>query len=611
MRYSNRYERQMQGMIRQLVVWTTGTFLLVSPAWAFGMEAIEIGSTGQVLPNQASGGLSTFTSGEGRLEERLAGLLADVDCLLARLHALPPELPRRTPESIPAGGELAGLIERALAGNPGLGVYRGELAVEAARTRQAGAAPDPVITFKLSGFPVSQLEPDTVPMTQYVFGWSQQFEGYGKRRLRQRIAGLEEDLTELELTKEELATVEALTQVYFTMAATRARLEILDDNAALTGLMIELAESKYALGNTPQGRIMEAQTRLTRIEEQRINLNRMLDAQFEMLLGILGRPADLTLDDLTLQLDYPLTSAADWDAEELFAAAVERDPALQHLEVLAQQQQWRVELAGRDQHPDYTLSASYGIREGDRDLISAGIAFPLQTHRRERQDAAVQEAYAGLNVTASKAETRRNMLATRLGSLRVEQDRIHELAGLYRDGLVPQARLTLDSMIAGYAANQIDLAELLTAQQNLLAYETELEQLYIDYIAVLHELQIASAGAFDPAPYLAVPGAAGISGHTGVDDALDESIAAAELERTTQVLDTTPGVTVDSRTQAPAIAQSFLAGLNLPRTTVDAPADEAEAGEAEPVTQAETAESETNDDFYQPFKAREDGQDDE
>ncbi|MBN2080627.1 TolC family protein [bacterium] len=579
-----------------LVLW----LWLAGPATAEDAIILEVADTGLYLPNTAYDQDRHYLGGGGELLNRSARLLNDADSLLQALHALPPELSGSVVVEQPTADELAGLIALALQHNPELAPFRSRLAGQAARTRQAGAKQDPMLAFNLANFPLPQLDAGDVPMTQYVLGWSQKYESYGKRDLRRRISSLGEDLIQLELAQHELDIVKKVTSVYYDLASTKARLNVLDDNEQLLVLLKEFAESKYALGTAPQAQVLQAQLELTKLTERRIALSSLYDRQMETLAGLLGHAEEFAPENLRLSIDYPVPREMNMAVEDLVPVALGELPDYQRLDVLENQQLNQIELARRAYRPDYTVSASYGLRYGKRDFISVGISIPLFTHKAERQDAQLQEAYATLDQTVSNRLMLENSLATEINLALVDLTRVVELSRLYREGLVPQARLALDSAIAGYAADQVDLAMLLKAQTELLNYELELEELSVSYLAALSGLQVLTAGEFDPLPYLR--DGAPADGVAPLDlvaaaDAFSANLAPLETA------DATSPPTVPPIQEPPPIAgvepaintqPGFISELELPQ------ASEPVARADDPVEPVEAATTST--DFYAPYQ---------
>ena len=537
--------------------------LAASPyALASDYTAVEVGTSGETLRNSALPQDKHYISAETSLNGRIATLMADVDCLLQKLHALPAQRAQAPEIQQPVNAELKSLLELALANNPDLKPYQSKLAVLAARTRQSDALEDPMLSFMVMDVQFPMLPPDQRTMTSAEIEISQMYESYGKRKLKRSIARIDEQALELELAARELALARELAALYFDMAKTSAQLRVLEDNVKLMDLLLELAEAKYSVNDemTPQAMVIDAQLMRSMLEERRISLQKLLDSQTVRLEGLLGRPAGFDPSTLMLRLDYPLPSAPEWDSALLLAETLDRLPDYQRMNLMREQDQLMITMAQREYKPDYTLSLRYNIDPGLRGMIGAGVMFPLFWHKEQRQDAKLQEAYATAVNTGDQQAAMENMLATMLQQMQVDLSQMTEMIQLYRTGLVPQARLGLDSSISSYAANMLQLSQLISAQQQLLEIELTLEESYIGYLAMLTDLQIVTAGAFDPQPYLA-PSLTTQSSVAAQSLDLVESLPRAELELAAVAADATDAETTD------AVVGPFIEELGLPATS--------------------------------------------
>lgn len=600
-------------MFLQLSKLVLTTALLASPVVAFAQShsTVPIGKTGEVLHNNANRQQKHYIEQDSALLTRIWTLMADMDLLLCRLHALPPELSNSVVVLSPVHDELIGLINVALENNPGLDPYRTEMAILAAKTKQAGAENDPMLSFKMMNLPSPQFTPDDTPMTQFSLGVSQKFFSYGKRKLKRRIAGMEEELKEYSLAQRELDLVGEITDLYFSLCATQAKLQVLEANIELLTLLIEFGESKYALGMVPQAQVLNAQVSLTGLEERRIKLASLWDKQQVVLLGYLGNPAGFSLEGYSFSASYPLPTSVEFDVSILLQDSLDYRPDYNRLSAMERQHELMVELAHRGFRPDYTISASYGVRWGKRDFVSAGVMIPLFTNKQEKQDAKLQEQYAMLALVADRKLVVENMLLTRLSAIQVEIDQLAATSELYRTALIPQSRLALDSSIASFAANRLDFSDLIKSQQSLLNHELELEQQYISYLNALAELQVVSAGAFDPMPYL-VP-----------DLGFSSEVADAGLLNVPAVPRIVNPLVV------PLPTGSFINSLDLPETSLEEatfrvvqPDDGSRAIETTPVKDVDSAaddeesagddpvdDDSKKDNFYKPFNPRKEGGD--
>lgn len=490
---------------RRLVLLSGLVMLLLFPmehAVSSEYTSVEIGSTRQYLRNQANSQDKLYLPDDEALNARIGTVIGNMDELLEALHALPPELGQEEIEAVVNHDELLQLVGIALDNNPELSPFRTKLAIQAARTRQAAAMRDPMLSFSLMNFPAPQFPIDDSPMTSVQIGLSQSFESYGKRKLRRSISNLEEELTQYSLAQRELDLVGQVSDAYFGMMETASRLRILEENISLMQVLIELAGVKAGLGQTSQARLIDSQLQLSRLTERRLLLQSMLDKQRNNLAGLLGNDPRLDELELALTAEYPSAVMPRFDNAELYGLSLERRPDYLKLDLMEYQQDLVVELASRGYRPDYTISTSVGLKWGKRNMVSAGISFPLNTNKEERQDAAVQEARAQRALVDDNKAVLTNSLATQITGIELELAEDSEIISLYRDVLVPQARLSLESELRSYAAEGVELDELIRSQLELLNLQQELELRNISYLSNLSRLQVLTAGAFEPAPYL-------------------------------------------------------------------------------------------------------------
>jgi hypothetical protein len=389
-----------QAMQVRIAAVLLGLCMPAATAVAGEYTSVEIGHTGEHLRNSAvhQDKLYEGDAAQEALLGRIGCLMADVDRLLYRLHALPPEISVDPPVMQPVDTELALLYKIGLRENPALAVPRAELAVLAAQTRQEGAPEDPMLSVELMDLaaPMPLLfDPQMIGME---VGVSQLLNTYGKRGLRRSIAQREEGLKELELAQMELDLLMEITNAYYDLMGTQAGIRALDANIELMGILLELAGRKYALGLTPQSMLLNAQVQLTLMEKERIEMRTMAEQQGAALDGLLGHPTGFDWHDLSFDAAYPVPPRIEWNTPQLLQTTFARRPDYQALEQQKDQQQLRVELAHREYHPDVTVMGGYETSRMSQDTLRVGIEFPLLLNKEERQDAAVQEQYAGIAV---------------------------------------------------------------------------------------------------------------------------------------------------------------------------------------------------------------------
>ena len=141
-----------------------------------------------------------------------------------------------------------------------------------------------------------------------------------------------------------------------------------------------------------------------------------------------------------------------------------------------------VDLARLDSKPDFTVSGGYTFA-GEMPAMyefRVGMTVPLQ---RKRRAAAVAEQQ-GLAAAARHAYD-----GTRLSlQARIQQDfematTASRLAVLYRDTVLPQARLALESSLASYQTGAVDFLSVLMNFSMVLEYE----KTWFEQLAELHQ----------------------------------------------------------------------------------------------------------------------------
>jgi outer membrane protein TolC len=477
--------------------------LCCGTAMAGEYTSIEIGHTNQHLRDSAPGQPKHYIGYGGALDKRLCRLMDDVDHLLLKLHAMPAQTSGTAPVVCPIDKELGRLFDIALRTNPELDVPRSELAVLAARTRQAGAPLDPMLSFELMDLPaLNPVRPGDITGTGMSVGIEQEFQSYGKRGLRRRIASKDEALKELELAQKETDLMMEVAEAYYTLFGLVAKKRAVEQNLELMRIIVEMGERKLAIGTEPQAAVLSAQVQASRMELMLTELNAQIDQGYIALAEKLGFPKQFNLkEELQFDAAYPLPPEVEWDNSKLIPESLARWPEYQRQCLMQQQEDLMVEMARRDYFPDYTLMGKYEAAFGMEDSYSFEVRVPLFLHKEERQDAAYQEQYAQKAVIENEAQAVAAKYISRLENLEVELRMHGQLVDLLRSGTVPQARLALESNIAGFGANMMDFSDLIMAQQTLLDQEQELEQNYIHILHTLTDLHVLTLGAFDPAPY--------------------------------------------------------------------------------------------------------------
>jgi len=239
---------------------------------------------------------------------------------------------------------------------------------------------------------------------------------------------------------------------------------------------VEIAQTKYTVGKGLQQDVLLSQLELSRLLDQEVRLKgarRNEEARLNALLNwptirhlTLARTDDSKLPDLLKESD--LHEQAEVERPLLIA---------QRNRIHAARS--RVDLAKKEYYPDFNVGAAYGFRSGsnngiDRpDVASLLFSMNLPIYTGSKQDKAVDQRSSELMQQNYKLQDTLERVREEISRAMADYKRASEQVLLYKGGIIPQARQTVDSMLAGYQVNKVDFLNLVRAQITLYNYETQ------------------------------------------------------------------------------------------------------------------------------------------
>lgn len=367
---------------------------------------------------------------------------------------------------------LSEAVARVRAANPALAAARLQADAAQQRPSQAGALPDPQLTLGLMNRPLDGFGTGEM-MTMNTVGVTQMLPWPGKRGFNAERFRALADAQQLGAVEVERQLVARVTGVYADVAATDRSLTILRQTRALLESFLSVSQSRYAVGETPQQDVLQAQVAIARMveditvmEEERVALSAQLNA-------LLDRSATAPVPAVEL----PVPGEALPSPDSLMALATLRRPAL-----LAAEEQIRAADAGyrqarRELYPDVMVAVEYGQRPQYTDMLSimVGVSLPLWAGGRQlplRREMEVLRATAD----ASARDLANETYAT-ITLLRAEAERARRLTALYTTDILPQARAAVEAALSAYRVGSADYMTLVESEMTVNRYEIELVRL--------------------------------------------------------------------------------------------------------------------------------------
>jgi cobalt-zinc-cadmium efflux system outer membrane protein len=356
--------------------------------------------------------------------------------------------------------KLNDLTREALARNPQ--VLAAQKKYEAARQRpsQESSLPDPILSlgYASNGGPLPGQGLGTQPTSNVGFMVSQEIPYPGKRKLRGDIAAKEADAEFQQYLAVELNVCSLVTQAFHRLHHDYAVLDILSGGKDLLTQVIRVSEARYSVGKAAQQDVLKAQTQLSILEARIVEKQQDRETNEAELNALLNRKPGTPIGVPEESEPSPFGQSV----EELLAKASGASPDLRKAQEMIQRSELAVNLARKDFHPDYTVSAGYFNMGGMPPMYQFRVDFPIHIHTGQKQRPALDEQVHRLNESRHDFEAAEQNLQFRVREAYFAAQTAYRLMKLYGDTILPQSSLTIESSLPSYETGGTDFLSVLT-----------------------------------------------------------------------------------------------------------------------------------------------------
>lgn len=407
------------------------------------------------------------------------------------------------------GTTLDSLVARALVLNPAIRAAAARVKAARARVAPAGARPDPMLMAGIQNLPVGRPGFSDF-MTMKMIGVSQVLPYPGKLALRTRAARDEVAAAEAELESARLDATADVETAYYDLAFADRALDIVAQNATVLRNLIRATEAQYSVGRGTQADVLRARIEADRLGDAASALTEQRRATLARLNAVLDRPSNVPVNAPVIPPRIAAAAVADSAAHVHFASeglgaraadspllpldslqalAATHSPMLHaHVAEIAAQRA-RVDLARKAVLPDVGVSLSYGQRQGFSDMVSATVSVPLPIQKGRSQDAEVAAASADLAALEAEHHRMVNTLNADVAARVSALEHARTQLALSVRAILPQARATLASAVAGYQVGRVDFTSVIDAQATVFNEETAYYQSLTAFAKGLVELE--------------------------------------------------------------------------------------------------------------------------
>ncbi|MAD77086.1 TolC family protein [Colwellia sp. M166] len=390
-------------------------------------------------------------------------------------------------------------IALALEGNPNLAQMQARYEALKNIPSQVGTLADPILSLGAVSFPTDSFERNQEGMTQLQIGFSQALPFPGKLSLKAEAAEFEAKAAYFDVAEMRLLLAKNISHKWWQMFYLDRAIVTVDKNQALLRQFIEVAETKYTTGKGLQQDVLLAQLELSKLIDKKIQINALRDEQL-IRLNILMNIAPRSL--ITLPEEINLLSRKVLPEQQLYQLANKFRPVLKKHKQLVLAAKSKLDLAEREYFPDFIVGVTYGDRTGQNsplmageraDLFSIKLGIKLPLYAGTKQSYKVKQRIGEQFKSKYAYRDEMNQVRADIASSLTKYSRSTEQLSLFTTGILPQARQTVQSMLAGYQVSEVDFLNLVRSQVTLFNYELQYWQAVSQSNQALASLQ-ASIG---------------------------------------------------------------------------------------------------------------------
>lgn len=362
---------------------------------------------------------------------------------------------------------LDDLLKQALERNPKIKSAGFESGAMSFRIPQEKSLPDPMVGFTLKnmGFPEFTLGQEV--MSGAGISFSQPIPFPGKLRLKGEIAGKAFERSKEVQNAVVLGVLKDVKIAYFELYALHKSIAILREQKAFLQRALDLTETKYSVGDGVQSEVLKAQVEISRMDEMITPMAEMiksLQAQINLLLDFpadrpLGVPQDQGVENLPVSL------------EDIKKAAAEYSPMVKEASLMIEEGDKMVAFARKDLSPNFVVGAGWEFKGQLPSMWEVMVGFEIPLYRRTKQSKMLEESLVRLESSKSGLISTKNDVTLMVTENYLKARSAESLIKLYRDSIIPQASLTVESSLASYQVNKTDFLALLTDINTHFSYQ--------------------------------------------------------------------------------------------------------------------------------------------
>ena len=382
------------------------------------------------------------------------------------------------------------LISETIQNNPDLRAARHETEAIKAQIPQARAWDPPQIGVEFFQTPIASFPDPAKDSMEIDYFVQQMFPFPGKRAAMVRSAQSNTSMTDQKYRTLEKKVVRDLKKAFYNLYFVQRKIQINLENQDLMRDFTNIARRQYEVGIGKQADILRAQTELSSLINEGINLEQEKKSAEAMINTILSRPTDGPLGAVPDIITDPPAVTFD----QLKTLSTEVRPELNSMREAIRMNQAELSLAKLEYYPDFMFRIMYkDMADTSKDYWSTmgSVNIPLAVWSAGKFKGKAEEKEQILRKSEQEYRSMENMVLFQIQDALVNMESNRNLLMLSKNTLIPQAEQSLQSTQSAYQTGNMDFFPLIDAYRMLLTAKLEYHMSAMKYMESQAELEQA------------------------------------------------------------------------------------------------------------------------
>lgn len=361
---------------------------------------------------------------------------------------------------------LDSLITEALLNNPQLKASRFKYLSEEKKIKQVSSWEAPQIGIEFFQIPTSSF-PNPIKHNMETDYFIQQMIPFpGKLKAMGLSAMNNAKMREEQFNALKNNIIRELKTAYYELYFIQKKIKINKDNQELLKQFIEIAKKQYEVGMGKQPDIIRAQTELSSLMNDEINLYKEKRDIETMLNTILNRPPYQPFNEI----EKIYEEVPEYKYEQLLSVALSTRPELKEMNYNIEMYKSELKASKLEFYPDIMARVMYkNMIDTKNDFWSAmvGVNIPLAFWSKNKYSGKVEENELNIKTAEEQYNSMKNMISYEVQNAIIKLETNRNLYELNKNTIVPQAEQTLQSTLAAYKTGKTEFLMLIDAYRML------------------------------------------------------------------------------------------------------------------------------------------------